>query len=348
MIHLGQSRAFSGVTLAAIVATACSGRVEREHPEPSGGAGAPVARVPGNSSIDDPSDGPSVGGRANSPSSGGVSGTWTAAGGAPVGVAGGAPVGVGAAGGAPIAGAPGCVASWAGAGAGGAWAGGLGSGGFGAACVPPVAANQVPLTPVDGWVDGASNPLAIQGALYAAADPRSVVSSDFMGSNVCMKGVTAKVDPNCTPIPPAADCQMTIWGAAIYLNLNQPLDPSTMMPGAPVTFDARKLGGFAFELSGPNVPKPSDLRFTVETQLYQDQTTIIDFCSGWDKQLTPGDNTVKFGEIFPQCFFLPHNQSSLGGDILAVVRRLEWQVLTNSGAEVPYDFCVSNIRAIYK
>ena len=221
MIHLGQSRAFSGVTLAAIVATACSGRVEREHPEPSGGAGAPVARVPGNSSIDDPSDGPSVGGRANSPSSGGVSGTWTAAGGAPVGVAGGAPVGVGAAGGAPIAGAPGCVASWAGAGAGGAWAGGLGSGGFGAACVPPVAANQVPLTPVDGWVDGASNPLAIQGALYAAADPRSVVSSDFMGSNVCMKGVTAKVDPNCTPIPPAADCQMTIWGAAIYLNLNQ-------------------------------------------------------------------------------------------------------------------------------
>ncbi|HEY0467865.1 MAG TPA: hypothetical protein VGC79_26880 [Polyangiaceae bacterium] len=328
MIELGKKRAFSaGLTLAALIAAGCAGKASRADLEP-GSAGAAASAAAGAASGE-----PAAGG-AN-PNGGGAGGA------APNGAGGTAPNGAG-----------GTAPNGAGGPANEAAAGGRapGAGGFPPITPSPNSGKEVALTPVDGWVDGVSNELHIQGTLYSDADSRSAMnlSTDFTGSNICIKGVAAKVDLGCTPVPPAPDCQMTTWGAAVYMNLNQPRDPNTTMAGMPAAFDGSALNGFAFELSGPSVPKPSDLRFQVETQAYQDETRMIEFCTGWGKHLTAGDNTVLFREISPQCFLSMTNPSTLGGTILAVMRRLKWQVLTNSGAEVPYDFCVSNVRAIYK
>src|SRR6187551_2135968 len=131
MIQIGQGRVFSRVTLAALIAAGCSGKVERD--EANGSAGAPPGGVLGNGGD---SSTASVGGVANgkpvanggSPSTSGVGGSW----------AGGfnAVIGGGAAGGAPVAGAPACAPSGAG-GVSGAGVGGAlpGVGGYGPACM---------------------------------------------------------------------------------------------------------------------------------------------------------------------------------------------------------------------
>jgi hypothetical protein len=323
----------SNLIIAAIALAGCSGKVAAGKAEPSANAGAPAGEAGSSSVIGGSSntssrsaagDGGNVsasdgGGRDHEPATGGatVSAGGTNAGG-----------GAGGTGGAETGGAT--------ASSGGAAAGALGTAGA------PGKSTEVLITPVNGWVDGGSNVLLIQGAVYTGADSQSAanLSSDFTGSNMCIKGKAAKVDLGCTPIPPAPDCQMTTWGAAIYLNLNQALDQSTMMGGAPGPYDASRIRGFAFELSGPIVPKTSELRFWVETEKWQ-------FCSEWNKQLKPGDNTVLLSELYQYCSITPH-QNPPATSVASILTRLEWQVMTNSTSEVPYDFCVSNLRALYK
>ncbi len=89
------------------------------------------------------------------------------------------------------------------------------------------------ILPADGWVHIESNPLMIQGALLAYADEGSHpnMTADFTGTNACIKGAAMKIDV----APPCFDCNVHdwFWGAAMGLNLNQPLDPTTMMGGTP-------------------------------------------------------------------------------------------------------------------
>ena len=198
------------------------------------------------------------------------------------------------------------------------------------------------LVPTDGWVEGMSNPLGIQGALFAIADQTTqmTLTSDFTGTNACIKGVAAKVDLLCTPVVPATDCFGTFWGAAIGMNLNQPIDPKTMLGGAPEPFDASGLSGFAFEISGAVVPSQQALEFTVE-----DDSHV--FCNVRRKKLLPGENTVLFSELVERCFRLstdPPNEPATAHQ--AGLIRIEFKVVTNTTSVVPFDFCISNIRAL--
>ena len=128
----------------------------------------------------------------------------------------------------------------------------------------------VPLTATDGWVDGMSNKLMIQGAMFEYADPTSLMgmTKDFMGAKACIKGTAAKVDMASTACttkmftPPATDCYGEYWGAAIGLNLNQAIDPTTMMGGMAMPYNASAIKGFAFTITGAMVP--TSLRFKVE------------------------------------------------------------------------------------
>lgn len=122
----------------------------------------------------------------------------------------------------------------------------------------------LPIVPHDGWVDAASNPLAIQGAAFAYADDvsREGMIQDFSGKNACIAGSGARVELSCTPVLPATDCFGTLWGAAIGINLNQPVDPATGQGLMPQAYDASGLAGFAFTLSGARLP--AGMRFKVE------------------------------------------------------------------------------------
>jgi hypothetical protein len=223
---------------------------------------------------------------------------------------------------------------------GGTSSGGSGAGG-GSGDLPP----GVPLTPINGWVDGMSNSLMIQGAFFSYSDTVSgmgLVSDVMTTSSACMKGIAAKVIMPCTIVPPATDCYGTYWGAAIGFNLNQPNDPVTMMGGTPVPFDASAITGFAFDI-GPGtdgvmtVPLPSQFRFNIE-----DATT--QYCTASAKGVAPGPNIKHFTDVESMCYAM--TPGPMATTIQKGVVKISWQVVTNTGSTVPFDFCISNVRAL--
>jgi hypothetical protein len=203
----------------------------------------------------------------------------------------------------------------------------------------------VPLTPTMGWVDGASNTLGIQGAFFTYADPTtltSVMSDTMSSSKICISGTAAKVIMPCTIVPPATDCYGTYWGAAIGFNLNQPNDPTTMMGGTPVPFNASAIKGFAFDV-GPGadgtatIPLPSQFRFNIE-----DATT--QYCSPAAKGVKMGSNSYSFTDVEAQCYApMPGPTATT---IQTGVVKISWQVVTNTQSTVPFDFCISNVVAL--
>jgi hypothetical protein len=230
--------------------------------------------------------------------------------------------------------------------AGGTGAGGTGSGAGGGTGDLPAG---IPLTPTNGWVDGMSNSLMIQGAFFSYSDMVSamgLVSDVMTTSSACMKGVAAKVIMPCTIMAPATDCYGTYWGAAIGLNLNQPnvVDPTTMvsMGGTPVPFDASAIKGFAFDI-GPGtdgvmtVPLPSQFRFNIE-----DATT--QYCTPSAKGVKPGPNIELFTDVESMCYATA--PGPMATTIQKGVVKISWQVVTNTSSTVPFDFCISNVRAL--
>jgi hypothetical protein len=211
---------------------------------------------------------------------------------------------------------------------GGASAGGMGG----------VLPTGVPITATDGWVDGPSNTLGIQGAMFSYSDDTSGMGlvQDFMGADACIKGTAAKVDLKCTPMAPAVDCYGQFWGAAIGLNLNQ---PTVMMGGMaiggdPMPFDASTLKGFAFEITGAAVP--TSLRFKIEN-------STGEFCSPPAKPVKLGANTFMFSDLLTQCWKAGGTSAESAKSSIV---KIAWQVVTNDKSAVPFDYCVANVRAL--
>jgi hypothetical protein len=213
----------------------------------------------------------------------------------------------------------------------------------------------VPLTPTDGWIAADSNTLMVQGAVFSFADDFSKkgppeMTSNFMGSNACIAGVAAKVDKMCTP-PAGMDCYGVYWGAAIGLNLNQPnvpdpMDPTKMIGGMAMAYDATAIKGFAFEIAGPAGAAgmiPTSLRFKVD-----DGSTTVEYCTGEETPIKAGENTVMFDQLRTKCWEKKASQMApmFATAIQSKVVKIAWQVVTKDAAAIPFDFCVNNIRAI--
>ena len=230
------------------------------------------------------------------------------------------------------------------AGSSGSGSGTSGSGTGGSA----TAGEGVPLTPLNGWVP-ADNVLMIQGAMFPFGDETSkmgMMPADFSesGDKACIKGTAAKVDmlaPACANkmfTPPATDCYGEFWGAAIGMNLNQMIDMTTMAGGMPAPYNASALKGFTFEISGMGVPAPKDLRFKVEN-------ASGEFCNPGTKPVKLGVNTFMFGDLIKECW-APKATAATGETAKANLIKIAWQVVTNAMGTVPFDFCVSNVRAL--
>jgi hypothetical protein len=196
------------------------------------------------------------------------------------------------------------------------------------------------LEPADGWVDGASNSLGIQGAMFAAGDVFSygTLVSDFRGSRACMSGAAVQVDLTCQA-PPGGDCFGLHYGAFIGLNLNQPRAGTDA--GEPQPFDISAITGFAFDVEGPLVP--SLVRFELETdQTDQDALYCEPTLSG---EPASGHREVRIEELTQRCY-----AGGRRGEAATTVKeralRLRWHVVTNDTGDVPFDFCVTNVQAL--
>jgi hypothetical protein len=231
--------------------------------------------------------------------------------------------------------------------------GGSGGSGTGGSSVVPggtgTLGEGVPLTPNNGWVP-ADNVLMIQGAMFPFGDDTSKVGMmppDFSasGDKACIKGTAAKVDMTSMPCttmmftPPAKDCYGQFWGAAIGMNLNQMIDMTTMAGGTPAPFDASALTGFAFEISGDGVPGTKSLRFKVEN-------ASGEFCNPGTKPVNKGPNKFLFGDLVKECWNPPSATTPTGETAKKDLIKIAWQVVTNAMGTVPFDFCVSNVRAL--
>jgi hypothetical protein len=257
-------------------------------------------------------------------------------------------------GGSDNGGTAGSVPIGPGAGTGNNTAGGSGAGAPGAGGAGSVAGGTsagVPLIPMDGFVPASSNVLGIQGYLISYGDDTSkagppAMQSVLTGTQACISGVAALVDLKCTPMPPATDCYGQFWGAAIALTLNQPPDTSVTPPvaGVAMPYDASMLDGFSFDLTGDMVPAPKDIRFNVEDAAGQ-------YCNIPTHKVATNSNTFTFKDEVKACYKIaspPDGTNPTAETVQTKLIKISWQVVTNTSSTVPFNFCISNIRAIPK
>lgn len=237
----------------------------------------------------------------------------------------------------PVAGVGGLMA----AGTGGGGAAGTGATGSGAATGAP---EGVPLPFMNGWLNGTDNALGVQGAVFSYSDTHTeatmVTNIDENGGMACISGEAFKVDTGCTVTDPnATDCYGEFWGAAIGFNLNQLVDETTGEGSDPLPFDGSSITAFSFNVSGPQIP--SGMRFVIEASMDGGATTA-DYCTTSAMQLTEGINTRNIADLVTECWGstgMPMaNQMGL--------MKIAWQVVTNAGAAVPFDYCIDNVIAI--
>jgi hypothetical protein len=170
------------------------------------------------------------------------------------------------------------------------------------------------------------------------------VDFSMSGTEACFSGTAAKVDMTSTACttkmftPPAKDCYGEYWGAAIGLNLNQQIDMTTMKGGDPMPFNASALKGFAFEIAGTMVPAPTALRFKVED-------ASGEFCNPATKPVKAGPNSFMFEDLIKECW-KPTATAANASTAKAGVIKIAWQVVTNDKGTVPFNFCVSKVRAL--
>ena len=199
--------------------------------------------------------------------------------------------------------------------------------------------------------------LGIQGTVVAVADSHSALDMTSnltppVGEsvvNACIAGMAAKVDQlsevciNHTFTPPATDCWAEFSGVGVEMNLNQGLDAQMGEASAKaLAFDASALQGFAFDLDGATVPGPVSLRFSVES----DDGV---FCNVPTVKLHAGSNAVLFSQLVDRCFRITDDPPNPTAEtVQSKLVKLSWRVVPNDSAAVPFDFCISNVRAILK
>lgn len=167
-----------------------------------------------------------------------------------------------------------------------------------------------------GWIDGSGNCLGIQGAVYTYADKGG---SDMYFSSrtkhICVAG-TAKA---------AIDADH--WGAIVSIQLNN-------QNGSGAAYDATAHGfkGMEFTLSGNKIP----------SQLYA-QYRVDGVGSGYCKTVGgAGTQSVLISEAHYECW----DTSNTGTPNKTLLTNFEIEVPSNSNADVQFDFCIDDLKAI--
>jgi hypothetical protein len=241
---------------------------------------------------------------------------------------GGAPaVPTGGSGGAPAAaGAGGAPASAGGTG------GVAGTGGTGGGAIPTGTGNLL-MHDATGWVAGTTNGVGVQGSFHTISDAdgtppgdTTLTLGDMAASptRACVSGTASQVQ---TPAGGMAD-YTRYWGGGLGLNLADPGGGVGPMPWTRGT-----VTGFSFTVTGTTIP--AALRFQATTPAGGTTYCLND--------TAPGANTVTFGSLVSECYNMTPGPAL---PTTTALQSLQWQVVTNTTATVPFDFCIENLTAI--
>lgn len=96
-------------------------------------------------------------------------------------------------------------------------------------------------------------------------------------------------------------------------------------------------------MTGNTVPAPSASRFAVETP------ANTEFCNVPTQKIKVGANILLFSDLAFQCWSVATAPPKPTAEtVQSALVRLKWEVVTNSMGPTPFDFCISNIRALRK
>jgi hypothetical protein len=189
-----------------------------------------------------------------------------------------------------------------------------------------------------GDIDPTTNVFGVEGSFYFATDcesaaianlPCTVLDTGLLGgdgqygwtvneSRACARGVAPQVMGDPSTGDPTYDQQ---WGALLGIELH---DPDRDV------FDANAHGivGFKVDIAGT---APSDLRVNL---LSPETVEAPHFVT---PRVPSRDALIRIGQAAHD-YSVPLDFSRLGA--------VEFQVYTNASAAKPFDFCISNLRAI--
>jgi len=210
----------------------------------------------------------------------------------------------------------------------------------GSAGAPGTEATQgtgLALQPVNGWVDGRSNGVGIQGPFVTSSDrdqagPSTISPADFgmSGSEICVQGTAGPVgvDENGSP-DYAGD-----WGVLVGFNLAVAAPGGAAMPWSRVTGEGTVVG-FSFALSGQSIPSE----------------TMYFYAAGEDGRqyciplagTSSAAQSVLFSQLVTECFS-PGSGQALPLDL--ALTGLQWTIAATPSSAVPYSFCISDLRAV--
>jgi hypothetical protein len=288
-----------------------------------------------------------------------VPGGGAQVGGGAGGTGGAPPLATGGTGGAPGGLGQGGTGSLAQGGTGGAPAGGAGG--------APAAGTGLDLIPnADGFVFANTNAVGVQGAFFTAADPggSTIAPAAFTGTvangDVCVSGTAALIPPNPDEDPAVAGDEFeygTTWGTIVGLNLSQPNDAATGAPSMIAQPFNRAvagqgtLNGFTFTLTpGPGapatgaIPPAASIRFKTTFPSAPGSATAStqEFCLPLSAATVAGSTyTVSINSQTAECW-------NAGGAPFssAQLLSLQLQIVTSTAAAVPFNFCLSDLKAV--
>jgi hypothetical protein len=215
-------------------------------------------------------------------------------------------------------------------------------GGIGSAGAPASGGVGTPIAwDIGGWVDGASNPFAVQGPWYSYDDckdpsgaastlPCTMRDASMMGPDmdtgwsvtpaaVCFKGTAVKVQSMMF----AAQ-----WGAGLALDLNSSGGVAAVK--SPFNATAAGITGFSVDISG-SAPT-SGIRINLTMDGVGDSNFVA--------APIPGTTTFKLSQAKQGSWITTKTPL----DPTKIVA-MQFQVFTNATSATPFDFCITAIRA---
>lgn len=199
------------------------------------------------------------------------------------------------------------------------------------------------LTPTAGWVAGGTNEAGIQGSFFTLSDAArtdgmpagstTVMPANFLmatgPTSICLSGTASQVMTNAATAMPDYS---RYWGGGIGFNLADLGGTTGLQP-----WPRGKVVGFSFTITGTAIPPAGQFRFGAN--FYEGAAINQDSCVN----ITTGANTIRLDQVVAQCYNMPP-----GAPIPATaqLQSLKWQVATVATAPTPFNFCVTNLKAI--
>jgi hypothetical protein len=162
-------------------------------------------------------------------------------------------------------------------------------------------------------------------------------------SNMCTSGTVAKVIPMAGSTSPAYSA---IWGAGIGFDLNNGgTDDGGLGVKQPYDATANGVTGFAFDITG-NVPVGGQMRVELPTSEIMGTTDIkAAYWGGATANLSPfnkmGTYSFKWADVGGPMY--EANPTMFNP---AKILSMQFHVVANTSSTVPYDFCITHLRAL--